>query len=351
MLTHKFTGKPRKTQRNIAKNPDNLDTLFQKFLEIKKAEGRAERTIKQYIENYQYFTEYLDKYNIPRLMSRMNKDIMRGYIVFMQEEIIKYEDHRFVLDKYKTVGLSPTSINTRLKTLRVIFNCLRKEHFIEESPMDGVQNVTEPEEEIIVLTDEELKRLLAVPNKRSFTEFRDYVLMIYLLDGMCRISEALGLKISDFDYATRTVSIPASIAKNRKARIIPVQEQTARLLRELIAENKTDFDSDYIFLTNYGGPMNPSHFRHRLVKYGKRAGIKKKIHPHLFRHTAATMFLENGGDIRHLQRLLGHSDLRMVQRYTHLSNKSLIDQHAKYSALNNVMSNLNKPRKIKRANI
>ena len=351
MPSNKLAGKRLKTRRNFVKDSDNLDTLFQKFLEIKKAEGRAKSTIRQYVENYHYFTEYLDVYGIPHLFSEMDKDVFRGYIVYMQEEIIKFENHRFVKDKYKKVGLSPSTINTRLKTLRTLFNTLVTEKIIPHNPMEGVQNVEEPQEEIVILTDEELKRILAVPNQRNYSEFRDYVLMIYLIDSMSRISEALGLKIHNFDYETRTVIIPATIAKNRKSRIIPIQEQTARLLRELIIENQTDFDSEYIFLTNYGGKMNPSYFRQRLVKYAKRAGIKKRVYPHVLRHTAATMFLENGGDIRHLQKLLGHSDMRMVQRYTHLSKSSLMNQHAKYSALNNVMSNLNKPRKRKRTNI
>ncbi|WAA13385.1 tyrosine-type recombinase/integrase [Fervidibacillus halotolerans] len=346
-----MTKKRRKVNRNIGETSDNLDVLFKKFLEIKKAEGRAEKTINQYIENYRYFSEYLEKRNIPRLMSKMNKDVMRGYIVYMQNEIIKFEDHRFVLDKYKTVGLSPTTINTRLKTLRVMFKCLQDERLITKNPMDGVKNLRDQEKEIVVLSADELKRLLYSLNQRKYTEFRDYVLTMLLLDSMMRISEATGLKTTNFDYATRTVVVPAHAAKNRKARIIPIQEKTARLLRELIAENQTDFDSEYIFLTNNGSKMQPSHYRQRLTRYAERVGIQKKVHPHLIRHTAATMFLENGGDIRHLQKLLGHSDMRMVQRYTHLSNKALIEQHEKYSALNNVMSNLNKPRKIKRSNI
>lgn len=109
-----------------------------------------------------------------------------------------------------------------------------------------------------------------------------------------------------------------------------------------------DFDSDYIFLTNYGEQLTRDHFRKRLNGYAKGAGITKKVHPHLFRHTAATMFLESGGDIRHLQLLLGHTDLRMVLRYTHLSKESLINQHEKYSAMNQITGKLNKPRKIKR---
>lgn len=200
--------------------------------------------------------------------------------------------------------------------------------------MEGVKNVSEPEEEIVVLNADELRRLLNIPNQRHYAEFRDYVLMHVIIDGMTRISETLGLKHSDIDFAIRTATIPASIAKSRKARTIPLQPVTVRLLKELITENKADFDSDYIFLSNYGEPLTRDHFRNRLNGYAKKAGITKNVHPHLFRHTAATMFLESGGDIRHLQLLLGHADLPIVLKYTHLSKESLINQHEKYSAMN-----------------
>jgi integrase/recombinase XerD len=266
----------------------------------------------------------------------------------MREKIVKFEGHKFKTEESMTVGLAPASINTRLKTLRVLFKCLFDEGLITHNPMEGVKNVDEPLEEIIVLTADELKRLLSVPNNRLYADFRDYVLMNLLLDGMMRISEALGLRIKDFDFTAKSVTIPAPIAKNRKARILPLKNSTVKLIKELVEENRADFDSDYIFLANYGEPLTRSHFRNRLIDFANRAGIEKKVHPHLFRHTAATLFLESGGDVRHLQLLLGHSDLRMVIRYTHLSNEALTRQHDQYSAINQVLSGLNKDRKIKR---
>ncbi|MFS0688291.1 tyrosine-type recombinase/integrase [Sporosarcina sp. 179-K 8C2 HS] len=198
------------------------------------------------------------------------------------------------------------------------------------------------------MTAEELKSLLEAPDKRTYTGFRDFVVMTLLIDTMARINEILSLKILNVDFSNEMVTIPASIAKNRKSRIIPIQKHTAKLLRELIKEID-DFDSEYIFLANYGEPLTPNNFRNQLRRhYIKTAGIKKRVHPHLFRHTAATMFLEAGGDIRHLQLLLGHSDLRMVMRYTHLSNQALKEQHARYSALNQVTGKLNQKRKTKR---
>jgi integrase/recombinase XerD len=341
-------GRLHKNVRRVRESVNNLDDLFVKFIEIKKAEGRAERTLRQYNENYRYFMEFLDQYKIERNVKNITKDVIRSYITYMREERVKFEDHKFKTEKSKTVGLSPTTINTRLKTLRVLFKTLYEEGLINDNPMTGIKNVNEPEEKIEILTADELNRLFMAPNKRYFADFRDYVLMNLLLDGMMRISEALGLKESDFDFANKTVTIPATIAKNRKARTIPLKQRTIRLIKELITENKADFESDYIFLTNYGEPITSDHFRKRLNHFAEKAGIKKNVRPHLFRHTAATLFLEAGGDLRHLQLLLGHSDLRVILRYTHLSNESLKNQHDKFSAINVVIGKLNQPRKIKR---
>ncbi|MEK3887233.1 tyrosine-type recombinase/integrase [Bacillus sp. FSL K6-3431] len=349
MLTDKRKGKRVKTARvNVRKTSVKLDELYERFIEIKKAEGRAQSTLGQYEENYGYFIEYLRKYDIPKEINAITKDTIREYIVYMRDTLVKFEEHRFKNDDAKTTGLAPSTINTRLKTLRVIFKCLEEEEHIKLNPMHGVKNVTELEEDICVLDSEELKNLLAVPNKRSYADFRDFVLMNFLLDCMTRISEAINLKISDFDLSSQLVTIPASIAKNRKFRILPLTRSTARLIGDLIRDNEADFDSEYVFLTNYGERISRDHFRKRLNTFAEQAKITKNVHPHLFRHTSATMFLENGGDIRHLQKLLGHADLRMVVRYTHLSGTALAKQHAQYSGMNQVLGNLNKKRKIKR---
>ncbi|QOR66007.1 tyrosine-type recombinase/integrase [Cytobacillus suaedae] len=167
--------------------------------------------------------------------------------------------------------------------------------------------------------------MLAVPDQRKYADFRDYVIMTVLLDTLCRINEVLSLKKDDIDYTVLTISISPEIAKSRKGRVVPIQKRTARLIKELIAE--TDFfDSEYVFLANFGEKMHTNHFRKRLTKLAVEAGIKKKVYPHLLRYTGATMFLESGGDIRHLQIILGHADLRMTMKYTHLSSKSILKQ-------------------------
>jgi integrase/recombinase XerD len=263
----------------------------------------------------------------------------------MRSEKVKFESHQFKKDDYKTVGLAESTINTRLKTLRVFFGYLTEEQTIDMNPVAKIKNLNEPIEEIETLSIEELRHLLNAPNKRKYSDFRDFVLMHVLLDGILRISEALTLTIHDVDLEKNIIHIRGKNAKSRKYRIVPIQKQTSKLIAELIAENKVDFDTQYIFLANYGKPLDRNNFNRRLKAYAKQACIKKNVRAHLFRHTAATLALEAGMDLRHLQLLLGHSDLRLVMCYTHLSSRSLIEQQNQYSAMRQVLSPLARDRK------
>jgi integrase/recombinase XerD len=103
---------------------------------------------------------------------------------------------------------------------------------------------TEPQEGITILTVEELKKLLSIPDKRRYSDFRDYVLMNLLLDTFLRISEALSLTVNDVDFASKVIAVRTENAKSRKARFVPIKHTTANLLRELIKENE-EFESDY----------------------------------------------------------------------------------------------------------
>ncbi|MCR4352133.1 tyrosine-type recombinase/integrase [Bacillus pumilus] len=195
-----------------------------------------------------------------------------------------------------------------------------------------------------ILSPDELRRLLSAPDQRTFVGFRDYVIMTFLVDSMARIGEILSLTKENVDYASSTVYFSAWDVKTRQGRFVPLERKTMNLIKELLIENE-DFESPFVFLSNYGEQLETNHFRKQLNRYAEQVGITKKVHPHLFRHTGATMYLENGGDIRHLQAMLGHRDMRMVKRYTHLSKSSLKEQHSKHSPLVQITEKLNKERK------
>lgn len=322
---------------------NNLDRLFETFIFIKKSEGREPSTISQYKYSYNSFTNFLDLRGIERKFDSLNRNVFREFITYMREEEVRFEDHPHKGGDPDDVGLTPATINTRLKTLRNMFNTLQSEGIIDSDPIAGIRNVPNPTEEIEILSVKELERLLKAPTKETYAGFRDFVILHVLIDTMMRIGEALQLKDTYFNFEKSSVSVKASIAKGNKPRILPIRPLTGRLIQKLIELNKT-FYSEHVFLTNYGEPMTRDHFRKRLSRHAKKAGIKKRVYPHLLRHTAATLFLEDGGDIRHLQSILGHSDIRMVIRYTHLTNKALQKHHAKHSVINRASNKLSRPR-------
>ncbi|HHK5547681.1 TPA: phage integrase SAM-like domain-containing protein [Bacillus thuringiensis] len=98
-----------------------INDLFGKFYHAKVAEGRAERTLHQYKENFRYFTYFLDYTGLNRNIDTITTAVIRNYVVFMKNEKIQFEDHNYKPNDCKKVGLSPSTINTRLKTLRVMF--------------------------------------------------------------------------------------------------------------------------------------------------------------------------------------------------------------------------------------
>lgn len=338
-------GRSQKRDRDVVTNEYELDKLFERFYRAKVTEGRTKRTLDSYRENYGYLVAYIDKCGLGRDIRNISVDFIRDYITYMLNEREQYDGHKFKPKTIEKVGLSPTTVNLRIKMWRTFFKFVNAEELYNENPFTKIKKVEEDENLIEVLTVDQLRVLLNTPDKRRYAGFRDYVIMNVLLDTFLRINSALTLKVDDIDVDTCSIRVRAENSKNRRSMQAPIEKRTLKLLLELIDES-SGFETEYIFLANYGEPLTAGQFRHRLKEHVKKAGLNCRIYPHLFRHTAATMFLEAGGDIRHLQMLLNHKDLRMVLRYTHLSQKSLTEQHGKYTPLNAIYGKLSKERKI-----
>ncbi|RED32405.1 tyrosine-type recombinase/integrase [Paenibacillus sp. VMFN-D1] len=322
----------------------SLDELFEIFYNAKVAEGRSPRTLEMYNEGYRYLCDYLAAHNIERTVTAVTTDLLRAYTAWLLHSKRKWDGHPHKSERDKTIGLSPVTVNTKLKPIRTMFNFLEDEGLIGRNPCAKIRKVKEPEREITILGIDEIKRLLAAPNQKTYAGFRDYVIINVLIDSFCRINEVLSLKREDVDFKHDSIRVDETVAKSRKARIVPLQRRTMRLIQELIKECE-EFESEYIFLTNYGGKLRDDRFRDRLKEYATKVGIELRIHPHLFRHTSATLFLENGGTERYLAEIMGHADLRMVARYTHLSQKSIKEKHDQFSPMNNIVGGLQKKRK------
>lgn len=337
----------KKNLRSAKKETDSLDALFDTYYQAQLSIGRAEKTLKSYKHNYSIFCEYLDGRGIPREYSSITTEVGRDYVIWLRNEKRKFSRVSNMPEEAKTVGLLPLSVNTRLSMIKAMFRFLHEDGEIADNPFSRVRRVTGTGRDISVLSADELVRLLKAPDQHRYCGFRDFVVLNVLIDGMFRIDEALTLMKSDIDMQSGVVTLRKEIVKTRKSRMVPLTKQTIKLIRELNAETE-DFGSEFIFLTNQGARLTPHRFGKRLKDLSELAGISKRTYAHLMRHSGATLFLEAGGSARHLQMILGHSDARMTNHYTHLSDASIKRNHDDYSAMNVVTNRRSSTRKILR---
>lgn len=321
-------GKKIVRQRTVSvTNPEKpaltLEQCFDYFLTIKLTEGVRERTVKDYHVIFNEFTNWLEEGKNTNI-KEITPQIIRRYIKYLQHRPNK---------RTGEIGLSNYTINIRLRFIKTFFNTLFTEKFITDNPADPIKLLRVDEDSFEPLTDEEISRLLDAPDDREFAQFRDKVAMYLILDTGMRVNEVFHLEVSEINFKNRTIELPASKNKNRKPRIIPFSPVVARLLMELIAENKMHFDSPYVFLSNFGERYRANSFRRRLLNYKKKAGINKRVSPHSLRHQFCRDYILNGGDVFTLQRIVGHKNIQTTRKYVQMTGADLKDQHEKFSPL------------------
>jgi integrase/recombinase XerD len=242
---------------------------------------------------------------------------------------VKWDDHP--TNPNGTVGLSPRTINNTIRNLKSLFNWATAEKYYSESPMANIKYQTQDEEHFEVFSDDQVLKLLQEPHRKSFTGFRDYVMMLVLIDTGMSIGELTSLKVSDIDFQLNQIVIPGSVTKTKQTRVAPISHITSHELRELIAYCNLEED-DYVWITQFRERYMADTFGKMLKKYAKKAGITNvRVSPHTFRHYFATKFLLNGGDPVALQRILGHRDIKMISIYVKYTKADLREQHERYS--------------------
>ncbi|MEK1830877.1 tyrosine-type recombinase/integrase [Priestia megaterium] len=174
----------------------------------KKAEGVRERTLRDYIKTWHYFTDWLaENYPEVSLMEEVSTEMVRNYVSYLKYDAKKYNGHKFIDCEKQGVGLAETTINIRLRVYRALFNYLEREELVEVNPMDKVKLLRHDLDLTNCFTDEEVKEILMQPNQKDFVGFRDFVAMNLLLDSGLRIGELINLRISDIDFQTRFITL------------------------------------------------------------------------------------------------------------------------------------------------
>jgi integrase/recombinase XerD len=181
------------------------------------------------------------------------------------------------------------------------------------------------------LSEAEVEALLSAPDTGSPTGMRDRGMLELIYACGLRVSELVGVKLSQVDLNTGVVRV---MGKGSKERLVPLGEEAIgwldRYQREARPAILAGRASDFLFVTARGEGMTRQAFWHLLKRHASTAIPGKSLSPHTLRHAFATHLLNHGADLRVLQLLLGHSDISTTQIYTHVAKERLKSLHAKH---------------------
>ena len=242
-----------------------------------------------------------------------------------------YQRHLFHYRQKNGNPLSFRSQHSRLVPVRVWFRWLARQHHILHNPASELE-LPRLEHRLpkCVLTVGEIEQVLAQPDIRDPLGLRDRALLETLYSTGMRRLELANLKLYDLDTERGTVTIRQG--KGKKDRVIPIGDRAAAWLDKYIREARPELvvepDDRTVFLSNAGEPFCLDHLSDLVRDHVDAAGIGKRGACHMFRHSMATLMLENGADIRYIQQMLGHADLKTTQIYTQVSIRQLKRIHS-----------------------
>jgi integrase/recombinase XerD len=246
-------------------------------------------------------------------------------------DIESYQRYLFHHRKANGEPLSVFSQRSALVPVRGFFRWLAREKNMRRDPaadvaLPRVQHVLPHQ----VLTAREAERVLRQPDTRKPQGVRDRAMLEVLYSTGLRRMEIAGLRVSDIDDERGLVFV--NQGKWGKDRWVPISDRALAWIRRYREEVRPAMtrrvDDDTLFLTRNGKPFNESWLSTAISNHVRKARLGKSGSCHLFRHTMATLMLENGADIRFIQAMLGHADLKSTQIYTHVAIGQLKAIHA-----------------------
>jgi integrase/recombinase XerC len=213
-------------------------------------------------------------------------------------------------------GLSPRSVQRRLSAARSFFEYLLREGVVDRNPAVDIAAPKAEKRLPATLDADRMARLLATTGDETLT-LRDRAVMELFYSSGLRLSELVGLDLTDLDLAEGIVRVTG---KGAKTRIVPVGRQAIAALNEWLRRRPdlAPAGERALFLSTRGTRMSVRAVQARVSHWAAQQGIGVKMHTHVFRHSFATHLLESSGDLRAVQELLGHADVSTTQVYTHL---------------------------------
>jgi integrase/recombinase XerD len=245
-------------------------------------------------------------------------------------QVTKFDVKAFLLS-LKSRGLSVKSVLRNLSAIRTFFRFMVQEGILEANPVEELQSPKVAKTLPQILSLKEVELLLEQPNLETPLGIRDRAMLELLYATGMRVSELIGLPMNQINLEGGYVLL---YGKGSKERIVPLgseaMEWVTRYLKSVRGKLSKGRESASLFVNRSGKGMSRQYFWQALKAYGRKAGIRKRITPHLLRHSFASHLLERGADLRSVQMMLGHVDISTTQIYTHVTGERLKKVHQQY---------------------
>ncbi|MCK0205314.1 tyrosine-type recombinase/integrase [Ornithobacterium rhinotracheale] len=271
--------------------------MIENFLEYLSAERRySKHTAESYQRDLVDFETYVQQ--IQKNWKNIDKKDLRNYLMQLSE-----------------AGNKPKTINRKMSAIRSFFKFLIYIDYISQNPASHIKSLKLPKEVNIPISESEMDQLL----DRSFFDEtwigdRDFLLIQLLYETGIRRAELIGINISDIDFEQKQIKV---LGKRNKERIIPVRDELLQHVKTLIQNSPFSKTCVALLTTERGKRIYPKLVYNIVISYLRLVTNKKKVSPHVLRHSFATNMLSHGAEINAVKEILGHSSLASTQVYTH----------------------------------
>jgi len=307
-----------------------MDKVFERFLKHCRSKNLSEQTIEYYEENYDQFKNILVKMadfqkQDTILIKDINPQIFENYRLGLLERDISHK-----------------TVNSYIRAVRAFLYYAMRLDYLDDFK---VQLIKTEKKIKITYTDSELERLLEKPdiNQCSFSEYRNWVIVNWLMGTGNRARTLRNIKIEDIDLSDGYVTLRK--VKNKKQQVIPLSKKLNKIIMEYLNYREGEKD-DYLFCTIYGDKLSQEALKSAIYRYNTRRNVDKTS-THLFRHTFAKLWIKNGGDIFRLQKILGHKSMDMVREYVNMFGEDLKENFEEFNPINQFKNGNNESIKMR----
>lgn len=307
-----------------------VSQAFEEFLLEKEANNLSAATLKNYRQSYEYFMSF------------------HGFDDDTTTDAITVSHFYKWINTMKLEGVKPTSINHYLRDCRTFFYWCMDTDRAYISPAFKIKLIEGQEEQLKMFSDEEINLLLEKPRKTaSFTEWRTWAIVNWVLGTGNRAATIVDVKLSDINYAHKEIALAHT--KNKKAQIIPLSSSLETVLKEYIRVWRKDADVNGWLFCNVGEEkLTTNALRLAFVKYCKDRGVQH-TNIHGLRHNFSKAWVQNNGNMFALQKILGHQDLSMTRRYVKLFSEDIKEDFDKFNPLDNIKRANKRTQVVKRS--